>query len=37
VRLQIGAVIIAGAALSAREFQHRFGPEPLRLKLTARD
>ena len=37
VRLQIGAVIIAGAALSAREFQHRFGPEPLPLKLTARD
>jgi methionyl-tRNA formyltransferase len=31
VRLQIGALIIDGTALTAREFQGRFGAEPLRL------
>jgi methionyl-tRNA formyltransferase len=37
VQLQIGAVIVDGTALSAREFQNRFGSEPLRLTSTARD
>jgi methionyl-tRNA formyltransferase len=37
VQLQIGAVIIDGTALTANEFQDRFGSEPLRLTITARD
>jgi methionyl-tRNA formyltransferase len=37
IRLQIGAVIVDGTALTARAFQDRFGSEPLRLTFTARD
>jgi methionyl-tRNA formyltransferase len=37
IRLQIGALIVEGTALTARTFQDRFGSEPLRLKFTARD
>jgi methionyl-tRNA formyltransferase len=36
VQLQIGAVIVDGTALNAREFLDRFGSEPLRLTTTAR-
>jgi methionyl-tRNA formyltransferase len=37
VRLRIGTVRIDGVALDAREFQARFGAQPLRFNFTARD
>ena len=37
IRLRIGAVIVAGAALDGRGFQERFGPEPWRFNFTACD
>jgi methionyl-tRNA formyltransferase len=37
VRLQLGAVLIDGAALDGREFQERFGSQPWRFSFTACD
>lgn len=37
VQLQIGSVLADGAEVDGRDFEGRFGTQPLRLSLTARD